>query len=89
MLLMQVDNLCFSSTLDEMIVVWMLRMFVCGEDQPLNHLGAGYISLCVTHVCYSVNEAQLLELRDKHHLVISMFKEMFSVLFMLSRTKAN
>ena len=53
---MQVDNLCFSSTLDEMIVVWMLRMFVCGEDQLLNYLGAGYLSLCVAHVCYSVNE---------------------------------
>ena len=56
MLLMHVDNLCFSSTLDEMIVVWMLRMFVSGEDQPLNHLGACYFSLCVAHVYYSVNE---------------------------------
>ena len=49
MLLMQIDNLCFSSTFDEMIVVWMLRMSIYGEDQPLNHLGACYLSLCVAH----------------------------------------
>jgi hypothetical protein len=32
---------------------------MCGEDQPLNSLGAGYLSLCVAHVCYLVNECPL------------------------------
>jgi hypothetical protein len=30
-----------------------------------------------------------MEMRDKHHLVTSMLRDMFSVIFILSGTKAN
>ena len=50
---------------------------VCAwEDQPLNHIG-------------QVTFLYVLIMLATRHLVTSMLRDMFSVLFMLSRTKAN
>lgn len=79
-----------SLTLNEMIVMWMLRMFVCAEDQPLISIRASYFSLCVAHVCNLVGKRVCSKGKwDKHHFVTSMHRNMFSVPFMFTMTNDN